>query len=354
MQETTAKKTKPTWVRIVAAYQKPAINTSIIQILNSYVPFWFFLILACVLVNVSLLLSLPCSLLAAGFMMRVFIIQHDAGHGSFFKSKKWNTLVGNLCSIVTLTPYDMWRTNHAIHHAHNGDLNHRGTGDIYTMTVNEYRELPALKRFGYKMYRNPAFLFIIGAPMMFLVLFRFPFAYKHTHNRRGIMSIIRTDLQFAAFLVLMSLGFGVGNFLLAYFPMIFFASSAGVWMFYVQHQFEDAYWSKDPHWTYEDAALKGSTYYKLPKVLQWFTGNIGLHHIHHLSPLIPNYLLQECHDENPEFQQVVTLTIWSSVKLVAKNLALWDEATEKMMTFREFERNERLARQLNRTQATHG
>lgn len=346
--ETTAKKAKPAWVRIVAAYQKPQINTSAIQIVNSFLPFTFFIILAALLVNTSFLLSLPFSVLAAGFMMRVFIIQHDAGHGSFFKSKKWNTIIGNICSVVTLTPYDMWRTNHAIHHAHNGDLEHRGTGDVYTMTADEYRALSQVKRFGYRLYRHPLFLFLVGGPMMFLVLFRLPFAYKHIHNRRGLMSVIRTDLAFLTLIAIGWLTIGLGNFLLVYIPMVATAASVGVWLFYVQHQFEEAYWSKDPHWTYEDAALKGSTYYKLPRILQWFSGNIGLHHIHHLSPLIPNYLLQDCHDENPEFHNVVTLTLWSSIKLVVKNLALWDEANEQMITFRQFEQQERLARQLNR------
>lgn len=338
---TSTQNKKPSWVQLVKQYQRPRVSASVMQILTSIVPYFLLWPLMILSLQVSYLLTLPLCLLTAGFLMRTFIIQHDCGHGSFFKSKRWNTIVGNICSFMTLTPYDFWRTSHAIHHAHNSDLEHRGTGDVYTMTLTEYKERGAWGRFAYRMYRNPFVMFIIGAPLMFLVLYRAPFAMFAARNKKGRLSILRTDAVLAISLLAMHLTIGLGNFLLIYVPIVWFTSAIGVWLFYVQHQFEDVYWSQDPDWTYADAALKGSTYFRMPRLFQWFTGNIGLHHIHHLSPLIPNYELQRCHDENPDFHDVVTVSLWDSLKIVAKQYGLWDEEQERLITFREA--RERLA-----------
>jgi omega-6 fatty acid desaturase (delta-12 desaturase) len=246
-----------------------------------------------------------------------------------------NSLTGIACSYVTLTPYEYWRTNHAIHHAHNGDLNYRGTGDIYTLTLEEYRAKSRWGRLLYRIYRNPFFLFFIGGPLMFLVLYRTPIAYRHARTRQGKASVIRNDIFIALTMLICYFTIGLDSLLLIYLPIIVFSASVGVFMFYVQHQFEDAYWSKAPEWTYDEAALKGSSYFRLPKIFQWFTGNIGLHHIHHLSPLIPNYELQRCHDENPEFQDVPTLTIRDSLRIIFSQIAIWDEEQERLINFRQ-------------------
>lgn len=337
-------KEKPVWTRLVAAYQNPETSASVAQIINSFVPFFVLMVLAYLALDVSYFLTLALDVLAAGFLMRIFIIQHDCGHGSFFKSKRANELVGNICGILTMTPYDFWRTSHAIHHAHNGDLDHRGTGDVMTMTFKEYQAATPRQRFQYRLYRNPILMFLVGPVIMFTIFHRSPFALRHARSRQGTISIIRTDLIIIAVFALFIYLIGVKALFLVYFPIIFLAASIGVWMFYVQHQFEDAYWTQAPNWEYAQAALQGSTYYRLPKILQWFSGNIGLHHIHHLSPRIPNYKLQECHDENPEFQNVVTITFWESVKLVSRRLSLWDEDQQKLISFNEAHRIERLSR----------
>ncbi len=338
--QSSTKKKKPVWVDLVKPYQTPNF-ASVWQMINSFVPFFALAIIMYFLLDVSYLLTFALSPIAAGFLVRIFIIQHDCGHGSFFKSKRANDLVGNFCAILTLTPYEFWRRSHAIHHAHNGDLNHRGTGDVYTMTLKEYSEAGKWQRLGYRIYRNPIVMFIIGPLLMFLILHRSPFALKHARNNAGKWSIIRLDIAIIAILAVAAMTIGLKSFFLVWFPIALFTGTIGVWMFYVQHQFEDVYWSQDPDWDYGDAALKGSTYYKLPKVLQWFSGNIGLHHIHHLSPTIPNYKLQECHDENEMFQQVVTITFADSIKIVRAGYALWDQEREKLISFKEGHRRER-------------
>jgi omega-6 fatty acid desaturase (delta-12 desaturase) len=340
------KKEKPTWTRVVAAYQTPRISTSIWQIINSFGPFFGLFVLAYLALDVSYLLTLALDALIAGFMIRIFIIQHDCGHGSFFKSKRANQITGNICGILTMTPYDFWRTSHAIHHAHNGDLDHRGTGDVYTMTLKEYQASTPWQRFTYRLYRNPLLIFLVGPVLMFTIMHRTPLSWRHARSRQGRLSLIRTDLALLAIFTVLVLLMGWKDLLLVYFPVIYLASSIGVWMFYIQHQFEDAYWSQPPDWDYAQAALQGSTYYRLPKILQWFSGNIGLHHIHHLSPRIPNYELQRCHDENLDFQNVVTITLWDSLKLVARNLSLWDEEQQKLISFREAHRLERLSQKI--------
>ena len=336
--DTPTKKQKPTWVSVVKSYQTPQISASVWQILTSIVPYFLLLPVLYFSMQVSYLLTLALAVIISGFLVRTFIIQHDCGHGSFFKSKRWNAIVGNVCGFLTLTPYDYWRTSHAIHHAHNGDLDHRGTGDVYTMTLREYEKLSTIGKIGYRIYRNPFFMFCIGGPFQFIFLYRSPVALWTARSKQARLSIIRTDLVWAIALTIIHFTIGFQAFFMMYLPVIFITTAAGVWLFYVQHQFEEAYWSKAPDWEYSEAALKGSTYYRLPKVLQWFSGNIGLHHIHHLSPLIPNYQLQRCHDENPEFQEVPTISLADSIRIVVKNLAVWDEEQETMLNFPEANR----------------
>jgi len=326
---------KPTWVKVVAPYQAPRISTSVWQIANSFGPYILLWVLMYLSLQVSYLLTLALSVLAGGFLMRIFVIQHDCGHTSFFKNNKWNDLVGFVCGVLTFTPYEFWRTGHAIHHATSGDLDHRGWGDVETMTVKEYVERSPRRRLGYRLYRNPFVMFGIGPIYMFVINQRSPIAYKIATTDKGRKGLIYTDLAILGLAIGISLLIGFKNYLLIQVPIAVFASTLGVWLFYVQHQFEDTYWRYHPEWDFTEAALQGSSYYKLPKVFQWFSGNIGLHHIHHLSPRIPNYLLEKCHNENPEFQNVPTLTLKSSLKVLVSRLALWDEEQNRLISFAE-------------------
>jgi omega-6 fatty acid desaturase (delta-12 desaturase) len=275
-------------------------------------------------------LTLALALPAAGLLVRIFIIQHDCGHGSFFKSRKANDYLGSACGLLTLTPYYYWRKSHAIHHATASNLEHRGIGDIYTMTVKEYLQQSQWGRLKYRLYRHPLFLLVLAPAFLFFVLYRFPHPDSKSWKRERA-SVGWTNLAIAAAIALLSLTIGFKAFLLIQLPITLLAATLGTWLFFVQHQFEDTYWAKEGEWDYTLAALKGSSYYKLPRVLQWFTGNIGFHHIHHLSPRIPNYLLEKCHEENPLFQQVVVLTLWSSFKTIS--LSLWDEDQGRLISF---------------------
>jgi omega-6 fatty acid desaturase (delta-12 desaturase) len=275
--------------------------------------------------------TLGLALPAAGFMVRIFIIQHDCGHGSFFKSRKANDFLGSICGVLTFTPYYYWRKSHAIHHASSGSLEDRGTGDIYTLTVQEYLQQSKWERLKYRLYRHPLLLFVLAPAFLFIVLHRLPFAESKSWKRERA-SVHWTNLAIAVAVISMSFMVGLKPFLLVHLPIIILAATMGTWMFYIQHQFEDTYYAHGDNWDYTVAALQGSSYYQLPKVLQWFTGNIGFHHIHHLSPRIPNYRLQKCHEENQVFQQVVVLTLWTSLQSIF--LSLWDEEQNKLVSFR--------------------
>jgi omega-6 fatty acid desaturase (delta-12 desaturase) len=262
--------------------------------------------------------------------VRIFIIQHDCGHGSFFKSRQANDYLGSACSLFTLTPYLYWRKGHAIHHASAGNLEHRGVGDVYTMTVKEYLAQSPWGRLKYRFYRHPLVLFMLAPALLFFILYRFPDPRAKALKREQA-SVWWTNLAIGVVVAALSLTIGWQAFLLVHLPITLLAATLGTWLFFVQHQFEDTYWAKEGEWDYTLAALQGSSYYKLPLVLQWFTGNIGFHHIHHLSPRIPNYLLQRCHEENPLFQQVVVLTLGSSFKTIF--LSLWDEDQRRLVSF---------------------
>jgi omega-6 fatty acid desaturase (delta-12 desaturase) len=279
--------------------------------------------------GVSYWVTLALAVVAAAFMMRIFIFFHDAGHGSFFSSSKANTIVGYVTGVLTFTPYQSWRRAHAKHHATAGNLDRRGTGDVWTMTVDEYQAAPWRTRVAYRVYRNPLVLFGLGPTASFIFAQRFPQKGAKPRERNSVWI---TDAALLGILVVAGLTIGIGPYLLIQLPIMLVGGALGIWLFYVQHQYADVYWARDDVWDPTKAAMEGSSYYKLPRVLQWFTGNIGLHHIHHLRPRIPNYHLQRCYDEVPAMQAVDPLTIGESLKSLRMNL--WDEEEQELVSFR--------------------
>lgn len=299
------------------------------QVANSFLPFFGMWALMLYTSRISFWLTLLLALPTVGFLMRIFIIQHDCGHGSFFKNNRLNNIIGSIAGVLTLTPYFLWRKSHAIHHAGSSNLERRGTGDISMLTLQEYLDLPRWGRLKYRFYRSRILLFAVGPPILFAFLQRIPPNRRLSSKERA--SLIGTNI---ALVVLCGLGIwllGLKTFLTVQLPISILAANAGTWMFYVQHQFEDAYWAKKEDWDYYKAATEGSSYYKLPQILQWFSGNIGFHHIHHLSALIPNYHLPRAFRENPELQKVYTLTLRTSLRTA--KLTLWDEKKQKMIGF---------------------
>ena len=276
-------------------------------------------------------ISLSC--LAGLLLVRAFIIFHDCGHGSFLKSKKVNDALGFITGLITFTPYHHWKWEHSVHHASTGDLSRRGMGDIWTLTVKEYLESTRWKRFAYRMARNPIILFLIGPLFLFFVLQRFCAKSAKPREKRSVYLMNFAIVALAAGLIAI---FGFVPWLIIQLTMMTVAGSSGVWLFYVQHQFEDAYWVKGDEWDYTTAAMEGSSFYKLPKILQWFSGNIGFHHIHHLNPMIPNYNLERCHLSDPYFEKVPPMNILTSLKSI--NYRLWDEEANKMIGFRQLKR----------------
>ena len=319
---------QPTWQEIVSGYQDPDPIRSWWQVINTLVPYFLLWVLMIFSLEVSYWLTLLLAIPAAGFMVRTFIIFHDCGHGSFFKSKRANNTLGIITGIITFTPYYRWRHHHAVHHATAGDLDRRGVGDVYTMTVEEYQALPLAKKFLYQLSRNPLLMFTIGSTAVFLIAHRFP--YKIT-GKRERYSVYWTNMALLGIFILATLTIGWKAYLLVQMPILILGTTVGVWLFYVQHQFEDVYWERHKNWSFESAALEGSSFYKLPKPLQWITGNIGFHQIHHLSPRIPNYNLEKCHNDNPIFQQVEPLTLLDSLRCLS--LRLWDEDKRIMVGF---------------------
>lgn len=313
----------------MARYQKPVLPRSVWQLVNTLVPYgllWYLMYLS---LGISYWLTAALALLAGGFLVRVFIIFHDCGHGSYFKSRKANDFLGFLTGLLCLTPYFHWRWEHALHHATAGDLDRRGTGDVWTLTVQEYIEASRWKRFLYRLARNPLILFILAPLFLFLVKQRFGSAKA---GRRERYSVYWTNLALVAVAAGMSCLFGLKTYLVLQLGVLAIAAVAGVWLFYVQHQFEGVYWERRQEWDFCAAALQGSSFYRLPKILQWFSGNIGFHHVHHLSPRIPNYNLEACHRAEPLFQTVKPVTFFASLK--ALSFRLWDEQRRKLVSFR--------------------
>jgi acyl-lipid omega-6 desaturase (Delta-12 desaturase) len=328
MADPAAVTPRNTWRDIVARYQTPSVRRAVWQLVSTLVPLAGALALMYWSLGVSYWLTLLFALPAAGLTIRTFIIMHDCGHGSFLPSRTWNDIVGWVTGVLTATPYAHWRREHAIHHATSGHLEQRGTGDITTLTVKEYLSSGRLQRAWYRIYRNPLILLGIGPAFLF-VKHRWP--TRGLAGRKEIINVHATNAILAGLMVTLGLLVGFRALLLIWLPVFLLSGAAGVWLFYVQHQFEDAYWRAGSDWDYATAAVAGSSYFRLPRVLQWFTGNIGFHHVHHLSPRIPNYQLERCHRENPTFQQVTTLTLRESVRTLG--LKLWDEESGRMVGF---------------------
>lgn len=316
------------WKEAVAEFQESDFWRASWQLLNSvgsYIAVWIAMYFVA---PISWWLVLPLALLASALFIRVFIIFHDCGHGSFFKSKRANTFWGCVTGLLTFTPYHHWRWEHSVHHSSNGHLERRGVGDIWTMTVDEYLAAGKWKRFTYRVARNPLVLFLIAPVLLFVVQHRFPLRKAKLDVK---ISVWITNLVLAAFSWGLISMFGFSTWLIIQLGVLAVAGSIGVWLFYVQHQFEDTYWESGGEWDYVEAALRGSSYYKLPRILQWFSGNIGFHHIHHLSSKIPNYNLEDCHSSHELFRDVKPLTVRSSLKTI--RYRLWDQASSKLISF---------------------
>ena len=318
------------WKAIVAKYQEPSLPRALWQIVNTLGPYAFLWYLMYHALAVSWWLVVPLAILAGAFVVRIFIIFHDCGHGSYFRSRRANDIVGFIAGVITLTPYYHWRWEHAIHHASSGHLDKRGVGDIWTLTVEEYLASSRWKKLAYRLARNPVILFLIAPVFMFLIRQRFPSADASKRERH---SVYWMNLAIAVMAAGLSMIFGLKAYLFIQLIITAVAGGAGVWLFYVQHQFEGVYWERGEDWDYTRAALEGSSFYKLPKILQWFSGNIGFHHIHHLSARIPNYNLERCHQADPLFQRVKPVTLLGSLK--SFTFRLWDEQRRKLVSYRQ-------------------
>jgi len=330
------------WKEVVARYQKPSVGRAVWQLVNTLVPYAGLWVAMYFSLAVSWWLVVPLAVLAGGFLVRAFIIFHDCGHGSFFKSSKANHICGAITGVLTFTPYYHWRWEHAIHHSSSGDLDRRGTGDVWTLTVQEYLESSRWKRFGYRLVRNPILLFVIAPLVLFVFWQRIPNPKAGLRER---LSVYWTNLGLLLMMAGMSWIFGLQAYLIIQLIAIAVAGSTGIWLFYVQHQFEGVYWERNENWDYATAALKGSSFYKLPKILQWFSGNIGFHHIHHLSPRIPNYHLEKCHEAEPLFQTVKPVTFFGSFK--SFTFRLWDEQRRRLVGYGHLRTVRRQPRQTN-------
>lgn len=316
------------WKQAIARRQKPILRSSIWQLMNSLVPYFVLWGLMIWTLQISYWITLALAVVAAGFLSRIFIIFHDCAHGSFTGSRPANRILEFFTGVLTFTPYREWRHRHALHHATSGNLDRRGAGDIWTMTVEEYLNASRWKRIAYRAFRNPFVLFVLAPMYLFLIHHRIPPRSSGDLDRRGVHL---TNLALLGILIVMSLTIGIKSYLLIQLPVMLFGGTVGVWLFYVQHQFEGVYWERRADWDFETASLRGSSFYKLPRLLQWFSGNIGFHHIHHLAPAIPNYSLEKCHREHPVFQQVRPVTLWSGMK--ALSFRLWDERRKQLVGF---------------------
>ncbi|MBL8734049.1 MAG: fatty acid desaturase [Planctomycetes bacterium] len=316
-------------VPLVTAFQKPSTRRAALQLLDSvggYLALWCAMAWA---VSISWFLALPLAIAAGLLSVRVFIIFHDCGHGSFLRSRSANRAWGLVTGVLTWTPYDDWRSKHASHHGAVGNLDRRGVGDIWTLTVREYEAAGWWKRVAYRAARNPLVLLFVAPLFLFLVDHRLPSRHATARERR---SVWLTSLAILAWAAAWSLVVGVLPYLILQVTVLAVAGAVGVWLFYSQHQFEGTYWRTSPDWNRLDAALRGSSFLKLPLILQWSTGNIGYHHIHHLDSRIPNYNLQACHESHPVFRTVPAVTILQSLR--AFRLKLWDEAHGTLVRFR--------------------
>jgi acyl-lipid omega-6 desaturase (Delta-12 desaturase) len=318
------------WHSVIARYNKPSMSRSIWQIINSVGPYLVLWVIMAQVINISFWLTLPLIFIASGFLIRIFIIFHDCGHGSFFRSKKLNEAVGKACGILAFTPYHRWTDSHRYHHQTVGNLDKRGLGDVWTLTVDEYLARSPWQRFIYRLFRHPLFLICFGGPLMFIITNRFTTRLMTWKQRRNIYF---TNAVMFALAAGTSWLIGWQAFLLIQIPIMYIAAIGGVYLFYLQHQYDEVIWTRTGEWDYQKMALHGSSFFKLPGVLRWFTGNIGFHHVHHLGPTIPNYNLVKAHRENPMFQEVKPITFFRSFHSL--KLRLWDEQHQKAVSFRE-------------------
>jgi omega-6 fatty acid desaturase (delta-12 desaturase) len=316
------------WQEALAPYARPHVGRSALDLATSVVPYLALSVGMYLLLGVSYPLALVLAVPATGFLLRTYVVFHDCAHGSFLPSKRGNAWLGTALGLLVFAPFVRWRHDHAVHHATSGDLDRRGVGDLPTITVAEYGALSPRRRLAYRLFRNPAVMFGLGPVVAMIVGPRIPARNARPRMRR---SVIGTDIALAVLVGGLCWLVGWREYVMVALPPALLAGAAGIWLFYVQHQFEDAYWQSTPDWNYADAALRGSSYLKLAKPLQFFTGNIGLHHIHHLNARIPNYNLQRAHDENPIFHGVPTLSLWQALRAV--RLKLWDEDRGRLVTF---------------------
>jgi acyl-lipid omega-6 desaturase (Delta-12 desaturase) len=330
----TSRPSRPPWRDTLAPFATPSSRRGLLAVATSAVPYLALTAAIYATLGVSVPLTIALTILAAGFLVRVFIVFHDCAHGSLLPSRRANTLLGAAMGLLVLSPFVRWRHDHAVHHATAGDLDRRGVGDIITLTVDEYAARSWRGRLGYRLLRNPVVMFGLG-PIIAMVIG--PRIVARDAKPRMRKSVLATDAAIVVIVGTLCWLIGWADFLLVWAPAAMLAGSVGIWLFYVQHQFEDTYWERRGEWTYADAALRGSSYLKLPPVLQFFTGNIGLHHVHHLNARVPNYNLQRAHDSNPVFASVPTLTLWDGLRAV--RLKLWDERSGRLVTFAQARRH---------------
>jgi acyl-lipid omega-6 desaturase (Delta-12 desaturase) len=331
VKQVNARSAEPDWRSIVAPYQRPDTRRAVVQIANTLIPLGvlFYVMYRSLALPywTTLLLAIP----SAGLLVRTFIIMHDCAHGSFLPSKRANAIIGWITGVLTMTPFEQWRHDHSLHHASAGDLNRRGHGDVETLTVREYVALPRLKRFRYRFIRHPLVMFGLG-PMHWILTNRIPPAGQTATNRQRI-SVWSANFAIALLFTAVWLWLGWRSVVLVYAVPMYLAAAVGIGLFYVQHQFEGTYWTGHEDWDYATAAIRGSSYLALPAVLNWFTGSIGLHHVHHLGPRVPNYALKRCHAENAVFGEATVLTLGRSVRTL--RLALWHEGRGQLVAFRD-------------------
>ncbi len=324
----TPQSTSPPWRETLAPYAVPCLRRGLLAVATSALPYLALCAAMYLTLGDSLFLTVALAILAAGFLVRVFVVFHDCAHGSLLPSKRGNIVLGTVLGLFVLSPFRRWRHDHAVHHATSGDLDRRGVGDIVTLTVAEYRARSRRGRIAYRLIRNPLVMFGLG-PVFAMVVG--PRIVARGARPRMRNSVLATDAALAVLVGAACWLIGWRDFLIVWTPAALVAGSAGIWLFYVQHQFEDAYWQSGAEWSYADAALRGSSYLKLPRVLQFFTGNIGLHHVHHLNARIPNYNLQRAHNASAIFAAVPTLSLWDGLRSV--RLKLWDEQAGRLVTF---------------------
>jgi len=316
--------------KAVKPFETHEMKTSIFQLINTLVPFLLLWFLAYKSLAISPYLTLGIAIIASGFVIRIFIIFHDCTHYSFFRNNKLNRSVGTVLGIITHFPFSKWQREHAIHHATSSNLDKRGTGDVWVMTVDEYIEATPFMRLVYRIYRNPIVMFGLGPFYLYLVANRMNRKDARLKER---LNTYLTNISILLIYTSLIYFLGIQAFLLIQLPILFIAGSLGIWLFYVQHQFEDSYFEEDSKWSFVKAAVDGSSYYKLPAIFQWITGNIGYHHVHHLSPNVPNYRLEEAHENTPPLHQATTITLKTSLKSI--KFRLFDENIKDFVTFKD-------------------